>query len=662
MSTAATYRPGSHLQTRQSPTDQAATYRPGSHLQTRQPPTDQAAKGPWKIRTPRRVTQSTILYLIQEATKLATPTPVHNHSIDLKPSTPLSNERSKKDQVSDHRPYPPQHNSSLTSLHNQQKDDLKQHRSHTNSVLPSRHSSSSPWELMSLINMQCERLLHSDDQEEGASARAQLVPIDSDDHPTEGVGCSKNTVPVCPTLVSTRGDFPHPHDRSRGEIGELGGGGDCSPTSPGTNSQTSPDVNGSYNTKPGVGDSESEVVMNKDTGVTFCLGGDGLSVSEESRKVLCALVKEDNTLKEARPEAKYKVSVKHPSVSYINLFGQPLDHKVATIKDAASLSSPSIDARTCIHPGPEELNLDMTVDFNSNICFTFDPKEDMPPPPNSPRTMLLILNSEAGSVSVNAKSVRDAIFPGSKAELNERCMEEDTDIIQDASLITDYPLDLTQSCMDMEDDMDTLPPAPQSPSPSNPMWRTTKAPRKQPNPSRSVDVGDPDFQGVTFRMQTELDDSREQYRLLITSRKYSEEPSSGPTRRSPRAGRSRSSQSSMRTSSSEESNPSSNSTTYLGGLWHKAYLFVLIVTPFSPSENKICASCCTRKTPLWRDAEDGTPLCNACGIRYKKYKVRCLQCWHIPRKEGNSNSCCFKCGNLLRPTASTPPDRGREHT
>ena len=31
---------------------------------------------------------------------------------------------------------------------------------------------------------------------------------------------------------------------------------------------------------------------------------------------------------------------------------------------------------------------------------------------------------------------------------------------------------------------------------------------------------------------------------------------------------------------------------------------------------KTCASCSVNKTPLWRDAEDGTPLCNACGIRY----------------------------------------------
>lgn len=45
----------------------------------------------------------------------------------------------------------------------------------------------------------------------------------------------------------------------------------------------------------------------------------------------------------------------------------------------------------------------------------------------------------------------------------------------------------------------------------------TKPPRKQPRPSRSVDIHDPDLQGVMFRMDPELDASTDQCRLLITS-------------------------------------------------------------------------------------------------------------------------------------------------
>lgn len=52
--------------------------------------------------------------------------------------------------------------------------------------------------------------------------------------------------------------------------------------------------------------------------------------------------------------------------------------------------------------------------------------------------------------------------------------------------------------------------------PTTQPWRT-KTPRKQPRPSRSVDIHDPDLQGVMFRMDPELDDTKEQCRLLITS-------------------------------------------------------------------------------------------------------------------------------------------------
>eukprot|EP00064_Thunnus_orientalis_P017159 superscaffoldBa00003567_g17239 len=84
-------------------------------------------------------------------------------------------------------------------------------------------------------------------------------------------------------------------------------------------------------------------------------------------------------------------------------------------------------------------------------------------------------------------------------------------------------------------------------------WRT-KTPRKQPNPSRSADIQDPDFQGVTFRMDTELDDSKEQCRLLITS-KYSKELYKSV--RKPRL-RTRTSQKSLKTSSSDEESDLTN--------------------------------------------------------------------------------------------------------
>lgn len=65
------------------------------------------------------------------------------------------------------------------------------------------------------------------------------------------------------------------------------------------------------------------------------------------------------------------------------------------------------------------------------------------------------------------------------------------------------------------------------------------------------------------------------------------------------------------------------------------------------SKSKVCASCSTRKTPLWRDSDDGTPYCNACGIRFKKYRVRCSVCLYIPRKDEKTNNCCYLCGAQL---------------
>ncbi|KAM8842083.1 GATA-type zinc finger protein 1 isoform 1-T2 [Synchiropus picturatus] len=164
-----------------------------------------------------------------------------------------------------------------------------------------------------------------------------------------------------------------------------------------------------------------------------------------------------------------------------------------------------------------------------------------------------------------------------------------------------------------------LPPSSSNGSPKS--SRRSKTQRKQSNPTRSVSLQDANVQGVAFTMDAHLDESKEHCRLLITS-KYSEKL----LRRARRTRRRTRRVITLKTSSSDEGSDMTNATR--GG--------------------KVCASCCTKKTPMWRDADDGTPLCNACGIRYKKYRVRCGNCWHIPRKENNSNSCCLKCGTSVR--------------
>ncbi|XP_046847280.1 GATA-type zinc finger protein 1-like [Xenia sp. Carnegie-2017] len=60
---------------------------------------------------------------------------------------------------------------------------------------------------------------------------------------------------------------------------------------------------------------------------------------------------------------------------------------------------------------------------------------------------------------------------------------------------------------------------------------------------------------------------------------------------------------------------------------------------------KQCRSCGVLKTPLWRDVEGRIPLCNACGIRYKKYRIHCERCWYIPRKYEKDVPGCVICGH-----------------
>lgn len=68
----------------------------------------------------------------------------------------------------------------------------------------------------------------------------------------------------------------------------------------------------------------------------------------------------------------------------------------------------------------------------------------------------------------------------------------------------------------------------------------------------------------------------------------------------------------------------------------------------SANKKKRCASCKAHKTPYWRDGwEKGILLCNACGIRYQKYKKYCLKCHSIARKDDKGRLHCPECNDKL---------------
>lgn len=78
--------------------------------------------------------------------------------------------------------------------------------------------------------------------------------------------------------------------------------------------------------------------------------------------------------------------------------------------------------------------------------------------------------------------------------------------------------------------------------------------------------------------------------------------------------------------------------------------------PRQCTKKKECVSCHTLDTPMWRDSADGERLCNACGIRWKKYGVSCGSCKYIPRKYERSSSRCRKCSGTLVVTPVLPSD------
>ncbi|KRH94951.1 hypothetical protein M153_880009381 [Pseudoloma neurophilia] len=70
--------------------------------------------------------------------------------------------------------------------------------------------------------------------------------------------------------------------------------------------------------------------------------------------------------------------------------------------------------------------------------------------------------------------------------------------------------------------------------------------------------------------------------------------------------------------------------------------------PSDMTAKRSCYSCKTRCTPYWRDGwSPGITLCNACGLRFAKYRKVCSTCKAIGVKGNYDNITCPNCRKCL---------------
>ncbi|XP_054607648.2 GATA-type zinc finger protein 1 isoform X1 [Nothobranchius furzeri] len=500
---------------------------------------------------------SALFYLFQEVSKLASPT--HNSCLDSNPSSKWLKDTSKRYIFNNKKEEEDEKSRKASSGRVEdclviEKDGLVYNNVSTRDTPQER---SSPWKVLNLINLHCERLLQKDvelnstlrSSTKSCHLMTTLAVSDVRD------GVQRNSVPVGRQGLAA---FTTPDLR-------LKGSGDHR-------------VLQSY-------DEDEEC-------------GVRVQTSEKTGPGTSKLQK-DSSSESLQPLSRYRAeSSIHTSLVW-SQEGTREDHLGVLLTKKALHGGQSPDACP---------NTPMTFGSNSNVC-TDQSNANMTLP-----TFLLPAHSETfrfdTTDSCRALLEQGDKFTTSKPGCSKTLTEEKSPAAHHLKSSSCEPATSPSDVWVLQTD---LPPAHQ---------RRPRTRRKQPCPSRSADIQDPDFQGVTFRIDTELDGTRGQSRLLITS-KYSKELCKRV--RKPKL-RTRTAQKSVKSTSSEEDND----------------------LAANAMRGKVCASCCTRKTPMWRDAEDGTPLCNACGIRYKKYRVRCVKCWHIPRKESNSSSICFKCGNSVK--------------
>lgn len=424
---------------------------------------------------------SALFYLFQEVSKLASP--IHNTFVDTDLPCPWLKDASLQGsfleeremcsfEISDHSGSP--HESSLN-----QTDVMDQ--SQDSKTTPESHS---PWKVLSLINLQCKQLLHHSDAEEygpNSLLSSSLLTIDQ--------------LPKAAAKVSDR------------EVGS-----DCSSSA--------------LSFRPSALKYEREEIAS-------CVSADEaiIGTGVGSNPQLCVEdSREDSRQSEStgKPETANDLSDFHQEEKKEDKFStnrqsewnnEQAEEYLSSEEGTGRLTSENESKET--KPTPNEvLNNHLTFGLNFEAVrllmkpeFTLDCNANVSLPIEATR------DPHLESLHVSQPSSPSAAHPWIITDQGHPLVEHGVShqevtgalLVQQTSNTQTNPPNCVESNLELGPGQkeDAAGAAAQ-------LWRT-KTPRKQPRPSRSVNIHDPDLQGVMFRMDPELDDSKEQCRLLITS-------------------------------------------------------------------------------------------------------------------------------------------------
>lgn len=456
--------------------------------------------------TPHSNQHSALLYLFQEVSKLASP--IHNtFSGTNSPSTWLNETKQsavivRKDEEDTNSPKI----SNKTCQHGfphivpySQEKKVKDRSSTVTALVQSHPECNSPWRVLSLINLQCERLLHHTDVEESdLSSESSYTKLG---HSVDKVSPGTTNVP----------------DQDSAD--------DCISVEctlrPSLSICVSEEIPACFSPAEDVCSREAscfkpECCM-KDSTMSCCVHSYTAGQMDTCKLDLV----EQNTT--AASQSYYR-DQKEERMSIMDCFsfGQDIVKVPSpenSLSQATCLPNVPLSVRLTFHsnvdasaPLPKPA---LTLDRNANLELIAAPLCDTEQHPLSvqPSSLLFSNNGMCQSPSVQDDSVT--------ASLPERTgVPKEGQNPPDAHLTSPSRENESASPAESSAASEPGPSTVQkdgSASSATKQWRT-KTPRKQPHPSRSVDIQDPDFQGVTFRIDTELDDSREQCRLLITSK------------------------------------------------------------------------------------------------------------------------------------------------